>query len=259
MATVRAGSPLRALPWRRPAKVRAFIQPIEAAIARLESAARKPSGPIYQALCAASPLFDGDGAISRSRRMRSDGRRNLISLVQALLASSDLTSGFLGAPVGQGWERHDWGRLDHRAFGPRVSCERSFRRTQRHARTLAAMGFVEVAELKLPAGPGSWRSVVAIKRLTAAFYAALGLSQAVSRARRERDRKKGQARAAELAKIEPARKRTHQKEEAPSGRAAASAYQPFPARGKPPDKPPEAAASTAASEAIAKLKALLDD
>lgn len=199
MATVKAGSKLRALPWARP-RHRKYIEPIEAAIVRLEAAV-EGTGPMFDLLCAA-PALGKHGPQERSRRMRSDGRRNLVSLAQALVASADLKTGYLASPVGeQRWDRHGWGRLDHRAYGELVERERSFRRTQRHARSLAALGFVTIVELKVSAGPGQWRSVVAIKRLTPKFYAVLGLSSAVKRARKERDRAKGVALVARLSEV----------------------------------------------------------
>lgn len=260
MATVIAGSALRALAWRRPAK-KAFIEPVEAGLARLEDAATRGKGAVFDALCQAAPVHGGDAERprSRTRRMRSDGRRNLVSLTQALIASADLATGFLGSPRGERWDRHDWGRLDHRAYGARVERERSFRRTQRHARTLEALGFVEVRELKVSAGPGQWKSVVAIKRLTDGFYVALGLMSAVKRARRERDRKKGQARTEQLAKLpSPRVGKKVPGEPAPGVRAAAAAYQAFPAvvpPAKPPDRPPGVSATVA--DAMAKARAAL--
>jgi len=250
--TVVAGSALRALPWRRPPKKR-YIEPIEAAIKRLESTAETGRGPINDALYQAAPLF-GDGAPVRSRRMRKEARRNLTSLAQALVASADLASGFLGSPRGDRWDRHDWGRLDLRAFGPRVENERSFRRTQRHARTLAALGFINTTEIKVPAGPGKWRSVIAIKRLTPAFYGVLGLTPAVARARRERDRKKGEARTVQLAEVVTKRAAKNRGQAAP-GRANDGAYQPFRRDGapKPPDPGPSGGPTKPASETIAEL------
>jgi hypothetical protein len=212
MATVIAGSELRALPWARP-KHRKYIEPIEAAISRLEAAVHG-TGAMFGALCSDAPIFDRDGPQARSRRMRSDGRRNLVTLAQTLVAAADLATGYLGTPVGESdqrcWDRHAWGRLDHRAFGKQVEFERSFRRTQRHARTLAALGFVSVVEIKVSTGQGTWCSVVAIKRLTEKFYAALGLSGAVKRARKERDRAKGRALVAHLGNV-PRRKRAEVK------------------------------------------------
>ncbi len=255
MATVVAGSELRALPWARP-KHRKYIEPIEGAIVRLESAVRG-NGAIFQALCADAPIFDRDGPQVRSRRMRSDGRRNLITLAQALLAAADLSTGYLGSPSGEPgqrrWDRHAWGRLDHRAFGKEVRCERSFRRTQRHARTLAALGFVSVVEIKVPTEQGGWRSVVAIKRLTEKFYAALGLTAAVKRARKEKDRAKGRALVAQLSQL-PRRK--HDGARTPSsGSAAVGGGVPSPVANGPPPDPVVPADSV--GDSIAKARAAL--
>jgi hypothetical protein len=258
MATVIAGSEFRALPWARP-KHRKYIEPIEAAISRLEAAVQG-SGVMFEVLCASAPIFDQDGPQERSRRMRSDGRRNLVSLAQALVAAADLATGYLGSPIGapgqQRWDRHAWGRLDHRAFGKQVECERSFRRTQRHARTLAALGFVSVTEIKVSTGQGTWRSVIAIKRLTERFFAALGLSAAVKRARKERDRAKGIALIAQLSNV-PRRKRAEERApavvsgsvEAPGTTTPPSSFRP------PPDDPVVPAVPVA--DAIAMAKAAL--
>lgn len=261
MATVRAGSPLRAVAWHRPAK-RRYIEPIERALRRLDTAVEDRRSPIRDVL-ETSPLFDGEGEErqrSRTRRMRSDGARNLVSLAQALLASADLATGFLGTPTGQGWDRHDWGRLDYRAYGDRVELERSYRRTQRHARTLAAMGLVSVAELKIPHGPGQWRSVTAIKRLTAEFYALVGLTAAVAQARRQRDRTKGESRVAVLKRVMgSSSNRRPTVQPAATGRAADGAYRPFDSAA-PPTAPPPASGEgrpETAETAIESIRKLL--
>ena len=254
MATVRAGSDLRALPWARP-RNRRYVEPIEAAIVRLEAAV-DGAGAMFDALCDA-PLPHKDGPQERSRRMRSDGRRNLVSLAQALVASADLATGYLASPSGEPgrrlWDRHAWGRLDHRAYGDLVAFERSHRRTERHARTLAALGFVSVVELKVSAGQGAWRSVVAIKRLTPKFYATLGLAVAVKRARQERDRAKGVALVAQLSQV-PRRRRK------PASTVAGSVACGEVMSTVPPIRPPPEAPvvpSVSVADAIARARAVL--
>lgn len=248
MATVIAGSSKRALPWARPRGIR-YIPPVELGIERLEQAVEHKKGTLYRKL-ASSPVFrHDDDDTERTRRMRSDGLRNLVSLFQTLVAAADMASGFVGSPRGEGsWERHTWGVLDARAYGARVVKERSFRRTQRHARILAALGLVDVAELKIPAGPGKWRSVVAIKRLTAAAYELLGLAGAVARIRRERDRKRGEQRVKELGNVV----RMPAKPIAPAARPSAPMPPTAPATrpGTPTKDPPPAAESIAAAKAI---------
>lgn len=256
MATVKAGSELRALPWVRPRQLN-YIEPIEVAISRLEAAVHG-TGAMFDVLCSDAPIFDREGPQVRSRRMRSDGRRNLVTLAQALVAAADLATGYLGSPVGESdqrrWDRHAWGRLDHRAFGKQVECERSFRRTQRHARTLAALGFVRVVEIKVLTGQGTWCSVVAIKRLTEKFYAVLGLSAAVKRARQERDRGKGVALVARLSQV-PRRRNTRTQASKVAGSVACGVMPPVPPIRPPPADP--VFPPTSVADAIARARAAL--
>lgn len=263
MSTVIAGSAKRALAWRRPAGVR-WMQAIERALMLLDKAATRGAEALFDGLCNASPLFHaGDKAsIVRTRRMRSDGARNFLSLVQTLLASADLASGFIGRPVAGGWQRPSWGLLDTFAYGAVVPGERSFRRTQRWSRSLAAAGLVTISEIKIPRREGV-RSIVAIKSLTARFYAVLGLTAAQAQARRERDRRRNEARRSQ---IEHAVGTMVPRKPAPSMRPTAVAVTVGAgvARGR---VPPATAgpflvstaqtAGTAASVAIAALKAKL--
>jgi hypothetical protein len=210
---------------------------------------------MFGALCADAPIHKKDGSRERSRRMRSDGRRNLVSLAQALVAAADLVTGYLASPVGERWDRHAWGRLDHRAYGNLVECERSFRRTQRHARTLAALGFITVTEIRVSTGQGTWRSVIAIKRLTEKFFAVLGLAAAVKRARQERDRAKGKALVAQISNV-PRRKRAA--ERAPDSTGPVASGEAMSA--SPPIRPPPAdpvVPPASVADSIARVRATL--
>lgn len=260
MSTVVKGSALRSVAWRRPKGVR-WVQALEAAFKRIDAAAARGAGALFDALCNETPLFHaGDQAsIARARKMRSDGARNFMSLVQTLLASADLSSGFVGRPVAGGWERPSWSLLDKFAFGEQVERERSFRRTQRWARILAAAGLVTVREIKIPRREGV-RSAVAIKSLTAKLYAVLGLTGAQAQARRERDRRKKEAQRAQIEQVVGRADRLQKP--APALRRTPVAAGAMPRGGAPPATagPPAVAgpqpAGTAAS-AIAALKAKL--
>lgn len=247
MATVVAGSPLRAVAWRRPRSLRR-PEPINMGLARLEAALAR-RGPIWDAL-ESTPLPSGQ---RRSRKLRRDGARNLISLLQAILASTDLVSGMVASPAGEGrWDRHDWGRLDHRAYGPLVERERSFRRTERHARELAALGFVSVVQLKTH-GASGWKSEVAFKRLTPAAIALLGLESAQRRARRERDARKNQAQREVLARVVKAPKvpRGPRRLAGTRGVSPVTTQPPAAALPRPPD--PGGGLSPAAAAAMVQL------
>lgn len=184
-----ASQSLRVLAWPRP-KGLSLLQPIEYALKRLGEAWSTRAGGLYQELAAQVPLFREGGRAARTRRTRSDGMRNLIAFAQALLASCDLCSGFIGRPAAGGWDRFAWALMDARAYGPTVPNERSFRRSQRWIRALKSAGLVHVAEIRVPQADGSIRSHVAVKNLTAAFFKLVGLTAAVARARRERDRRR---------------------------------------------------------------------
>jgi len=238
MSTVVAGSAYRALAWQRP-KGRRFIEPIERAIALVGDALAGTESVIYQALFAASPLFRAGGAERRTRKMRSDGEINMAALLQALLASADLCSGMLAAPRGDGpWQKHEWGRLDWRAYGGIVPRERSFRRCQRHARELAALGMIEVHEIHATNARGQVRSEIAFKRVTMKLFELLGLGSAVKRARRERDRKKGEDAATRVATRQRSRKTPERAAPvAPTPPVAAFPPRPPPGPPRDPDKP----------------------
>lgn len=259
-ATVAAESALRAVPWARPKAVR-YIEPIEAAIARLEAALNACKGPIYEAIVAACPRFrPGTADISRSRRMRSDGARNLITLLQGLVASADLRGGYIASPRGdRQWERHVWGVLDVRAYGPRVERERSIARTERHARELAAMGLVSITEITVGTRAG-FRAKAAVKRLSDRLWEILGLMAAVRRARRERDRAAGQARVKQLETIAPHPSRKDGlKRVVLQAAPSAAAPSPPPPPPKPPPRPEVPANPPGnAAEMIARLQELLE-
>jgi hypothetical protein len=205
MATVVA-SPLRAIAWRRPDGY-SWPRLIEGAIARLRTAADRKTGPLFDHLARRSPLLEG-GERERSRRMRSDGLENLVTLLSTIVCAADLGTGFLGSPrVGGGqWERRSWADIDAYAFGRRVECERSMRRTERHLRLLKRLGFVELHELRRKTSHGAYESAPAVKHLTDAFWRLVGLYEQLAAARRRRDRERGQQRAEQLAKIVQPRK-----------------------------------------------------
>lgn len=190
-------TPLRALNWKRPKGHHAPV-PFELALSRITKAIQTRSGAFYDALAHAPILGAGDERYERSRRRRSDGMQNIVALLSAAIMVSD-PRGFLGRPRhdGAGWERLSWSLLDHYAFGARVRCERSFRRTQRIIRELAALGFVRVREIRVKRN-GGFESLVAVKHLTEKFWRMIGVWQNLTALRRQRDRDKSAARVREL-------------------------------------------------------------
>jgi hypothetical protein len=247
-------NPLRALAWPRPKGLN-LVRPLEVALKRLGEAWAGRRGELYKRLCDDSPLFREEGATAaRSRRMRSDGASNLIALLQALLASCELASGFIGRPAAGGWDRFAWAVLDVRAYGAVIPGGRSFRRTQRWVRTLKGAGLLTISEIKVPQADGSIKSVVAIKSLTTALFKLLNLTQAVAQARRLRDRRRGEEARQQIE--ETIRGKARQTVQAPTIKVPAVTTTPAQRGGAPPPAPREQDPKKVADE-IAKIKAKL--
>ncbi len=251
-----AKSPYRTLDWRRPSGV-SFPRLIEQGLARLKDARERPSSPIAKAMASAVPVFRPDGQ-ARQRRLRSDGVANLVALLCASMATADLKGGLIATPVadGGGWDRKTWAELDFRAFGPEVPDERSLRRTERHARSALAAGWLRIVPWKMVAEDGQWRSLPGLKFVTDKLWRLLGLYDQVKAARRERDRQKGRDRLAQVAGLDTARAPGRRQHRAPQEAAGAT---PARAASPPGQAPPERqrAAPETAAEHIERIKKML--
>lgn len=253
---VEATRHLRALTWPRPRSLR-LLQPLEMALKRLGDAWASRRGALYGRLCDESPLFREGSTAVRTRKMRSDGACNQIALLQALLASCELASGFIGRPAAGGWDRFAWAVLDVRAYGAVVPGGRSFRRTQRWVRTLKEAKLLTTSEIKVPQVDGSIKSVVAIKSLTATLFKLLGMTQAVARARRERDRRRRDDARVQVEGVTQVARKKFKQPAAVMARNETKPSDATPTRGGAP--PPSTPSNTpvAVSDEIAKIKAKL--
>src|SRR5688572_30046626 len=129
---------LRALPFRRPQGRRP--RPFELAVSRLEEALVRRDSELWAYLSEHAPVYgDAGEELDRQRRLRSDGARNLCTLLCTAVMNAS-TEGFLGKPDHGRWKRLSVGLLDIRAFGKRVPEERSLRRTERGLRILKHLG-----------------------------------------------------------------------------------------------------------------------
>lgn len=228
---------LRALPFRRPDGP-ARPRPFELAVSRIEDGLHAIADETANALwdlLRATPVYSDGQACDRQRRMRSDGARNLATLISTLVMQSD-PRGFLGSLGEHGWRRLQVRLFDHRAFGDQVEGERSLRRTERWFRVLTDAGLLETRQITV-IRDGEYRSPPAVRHLTEKFWRLLGVWNALRALIRERERAEGKARADRLAKIarqpteKPARITVH-----PGMGVAPSAA--------PPPKPPPTAAPT---------------
>lgn len=155
-------SRLRAKRWVRPSAVRHWPQVIEQGIYKLRHQCEHRCGALYELLNGSLVL--GPESHARSRRIRSDGLINLESLLLSVLTSTDLRSGVVADPAQA--DGTCMRQLDVRAYGAPVEGERSLRRAERHARTLAHLGLLETIEQRhelpeqryrsTPAVPSTW-------------------------------------------------------------------------------------------------------
>lgn len=257
---------LRAIPWSHPPRLKWPVA-TELALSRIQSAQHSPHSSLYREVFRGAPVPGKD----RERAKRSDGGTNCLSLLAAIVGSADIASGYVAIPIGERrWQRKTYYDLDGLAFGPQVPDERSFRRTERAAAQLSALGLVRcVAWHVRDRRDGSIRSIPGAKFVTEKCWKLLGAWAAVRAERRRRTQEKGQAKAAELAKlVAPGARRPSEpptddipwSPEADAARAAAARTMPA----KPPDPPPPAERrrgepTLASDAAIAAIRALLDD
>lgn len=249
---------LRAIPWSHPPR-RKWPVATELALSRIQGAQHTPHSSLYREVFHGAPVPGKD----RERAKRSDGGTNCLSLLAAIVGSADIASGYVAIPIGERrWQRKTYYDLDGLAFGPQVPDERSFRRTERAAAQLSALGLVRCVAWHVRDRDGSIRSIPGAKFVTEKCWKLLGAWAAVRAERRRRTQEKGQAKAAELAKLvtpgarrpsEPAADDIPWSPTAPTTSAAPT---------KPPDPPPErrrGEPTLASDAAIAAIRALLDD
>ena len=184
-----AGSPNRSLAWKRPDE---FNPPklINLAIARLREADRQMA--LFEQTKVYSRKDRSD--TERRRKPRSDGMRNWATLATAVIASSDLERGYVGAPIGAGqWRRHSIESLARRAYGELIHDDVSLRRAVRHLRHLVDGGLLTICQITVetPDGP---RAEIAIKHVTDAFYDALEMKATISAWRIAKRREKAKER-----------------------------------------------------------------
>lgn len=254
-------SPLRAIRWKHPAKVR-YPLATETAIARLTDASENPHGERYSALFAEAPVPGKE----RERAKRCDGATNVMTLLQTMIAAADIASGYVATPIGERrWERKTYYDIDGLAYGPQVKDERSFRRTERAAAQLVGLRLVRSVPWRVTTKEGI-RSIPGAKFITDRCWQMLGVMHLVKAERMRRDRLKGEAKAAEIVQLAKAseRRRSTQPRRiepamppapSPAATAAAAALQEAQAN-KPPDRGKEGP-RTAADLAIAAIEALL--
>lgn len=242
----------RALPWSHPEHIR-YPKATEIALSRAAAASATPHCALYRAIFDGAPVPGKE----RERAKRSDGGMNVLTLLQTVIAAADIASGYVATPTGESrWQRKTYYDLDGLAYGPQIPNERSFRRTERAAAQLAALGLVRVVPWRVRTVDGV-RSIPAAKFVTEKCWRMLGAWAAVRAERRRRDRAKGEARVIEMQQRIAAMQRPTAASaaavppQAPVTPPAASAVGP-PDRGKRG----ESAAGTAA---IATIRALLKD
>ncbi len=174
---------LRWISWTRPRQGR-WPQVIEKAWHRLRAAAADPHSRLAQKLFPAdsTPLpgraRDGRSKDQRQRAVQAPAIVNACNVLSVILGWSDLRSGIVAAPPakGRGWEHKSWGDVQTVAFGPEDVPELLNRekRARRAIEKIAALGYIEITQIRKLEG-GEWRSRVAVKRVSQALFAKLGL------------------------------------------------------------------------------------
>lgn len=252
---------LRAIPWSHPPRLKWPVA-TELALSRIQSAQHTPHSSLYREVFRGAPVPGKD----RERAKRSDGGTNCLSLLAAIVGSADIASGYVAMPIGERrWQRKTYYDLDGLAFGEQVPDERSFRRTERAAAQLIALGLVRCVAWRVRDRDGSIRSIAGAKFVTEKCWKLLGAWAAVRAERRRRAQEKGQAKAAEIAKLVTPVKRqpvsAAVEKEVDRWMAQCEPAAPV-TPAKPPDPPPErrrGEPTLAEAAAIAAIRALLDD
>lgn len=130
----------------------------------------------------------------------TDGAENLITFLQSMVLYTDVATGYVAKPVGHApriWQRKSLEDLDMLAFGAPIADLRSFRRSERAARELVEMGYMDRQEWKKLTHDG-WRSKPGLKWLTDKLWRVLGILDAVTKERKKRKHAAEAERAAAL-------------------------------------------------------------
>lgn len=211
---------LHAITWSRRAKV-AWPFPVELALSKCMELIEQPAGTRARAIFGDAPTYAGT---TRLRRKRSDGLTNAVSLLCALIASCDLSTGLVALPIDGSWERKSWYDLDGLAYGEQVEGARSMRRTERAAQQLIALGLVKSVPWKVQTGAGEYRDTPGLKWVTDRAWRLLGVWSAIRRERRRRAGQKAKAKAeALIASITRTNSHARKRLEEPSGAVAIGA------------------------------------
>ncbi len=240
---------LRAQAWTRPDAITHWPQAIEQAIFKAQQQCNHRCGGLYDLLNGSKVL--GPDAHARTRRIRSDGLTNLVSMLIACLTSTDLASGVMAAPA------QDSGpcmrQLDARAYGAADGAQ-SLRRAERHARTLTHLGLLETIEQRHKL-PKCFRSTPAVRSFDLdRMFGLLGL---LSVFRIARSKIMSQPQRELIARIRQARRGRDRRRHFAAQASAAASAAPVPT--PPPPDPPPRSDSAAVMAAQAQIRALFGD
>ena len=215
-----------------------------------------------------APVFRRDRtghvcAADRTRRMRSDAATNLASLLNVMLACTDLASGLVAAVSRPGakWQAKTWADLAGYAYGDMIGNEVSRRRVERHARTLQSMGLIRSVQWRVHSRDGDVRAAPSKKLVTAKLWELLGLAGQIKKLRRAREQERNKERLQRVTGLNAPARRSQGSRHASNDtalpavqRANAGAYKPYATAPPPPASP---GGGVAARQAIMDLTKLL--
>ena len=178
------GSPYHALPYRRP---EGFKRPSVIFDAqRVVEDARRGRGALGAHLGSLSVR----GRLPRQRAVRSDLRVNRCTLLNAILAHTDLATGVVVAeaptdlPSGKRYlQPMSAAKLAEKAYGGLVAGEVSIARTLRGLRDLAELGLIELQQQSERLSNGDILNLPSVKAVTSHFWKLARLWDSVKRAR----------------------------------------------------------------------------
>lgn len=240
----------RAQAWTRPDAITHWPQFIEQAISKVQQQCEHRCGGLYELLNGSKVL--GPDAHARTRRIRSDGLINLVSMLIACFTSTDLASGVMADPAQASGPCMR--QLDARAYG-RADGEQSLRRAERHARTLTDVGLLETIEQRHKL-PKRYRSTPAVRSFN--LERLFGLLGLLSIFRIARSKVMSQRQRELIARLSTARRSRDRRRHFARASASTSAA-PAPVPTPPPPDPPPRTDSAAALAAQAEIRSLFDD
>lgn len=239
----------RAQGWTRPDAITHWPQVIEQAISKVQQQCKHRCGGLYELLNGSKVL--GPKSHARTRRIRSDGLTNLLSMLLACFTSTDLASGVMADPAQTSGPCMR--QLDARAYGA-ADGEQSLRRAERHARTLSALGLLETIEQRHKL-PKCFRSTPAVRSFNVErLFGLLGLLSAF---RIARSKIMSQPQRELIARISKARRGRDRRRHFAAQASASASAAPVPT--PPPPDPPPRTDSAAVMAAQAQIRALFGD